>query len=126
MNPAFVCALALFAIHPQTPGNHDSTTQGSQANQGTTGAQSIPGTHETVPQRPRPRPMGMTLENLHGLPMIRPTWPPPQPQPEILVYAPNYYMGPGYGYGYSYGLGGYNPPRALGYNPQPLFLFGFR
>lgn len=106
MIPATVCALALFAINPQPPGNQNPTTRGSE--------ESTSRYHGGG---------GMTLEALHGLPMIRPTWTPPQP--EIWVYQPYYYQ-PYYGGRASYGLGGYQPPRTGSYNPQPFFLFGFR
>jgi hypothetical protein len=105
MSPAFVCALALLLMHPQPPANQDPTAQG---------------THETP--KLNMTSSGMTLENLHGLPMIRPTY--QQPQPQVIVY--QQYVPYGYGYR-SGGMGGYQPPRTgYYYNPQPMFLFGFR
>jgi len=51
----------------------------------------------------------MTLEALHGLPMTRPTWSPPQPQ--VWVYQQPVVVYPTY----SYGLGGYYPQMTGNY-----------
>ncbi|QJW94771.1 hypothetical protein [Frigoriglobus tundricola] len=61
------------------------------------------GTQESVAPKLNHSSGGMTLEALHGLPLTRPVYAPPQPQ--VWIYQP--YIG---GYSRSPGMGGYLPP----------------
>jgi hypothetical protein len=90
---------ALLALNPAPPSNHDPF-RGSQEH--------VTPQHSTS--------SGFTLDKLHGMPMVRPTWSPQQYQ----VYQPYVWVYPAYSYG---GLGGYYPP-GTGRSYSPL-SFGF-
>ncbi len=87
----YVFALLAPLSTAQPPSNPDPTYRGSQ--------ESPKLNHSSG---------GMTLEALRGLPLTRPTWPPPQPQ--VWVYQPHIWVYPVN----SLGLGGYRPPGVGG------------
>jgi len=59
---------------------------------------------------------GFTLDKLQGMPMTRPTWPPPQPQ--VWVYQPQVWVYP------APGLGGYRPPGVGGNYRVGMYWWG--
>jgi hypothetical protein len=103
-------AISLFGLLAPSPNTQSLSSQDPPAL----------GSHETAPKNTESA--GFTLDKLHGMPMVRPVWVPPQPQ--IWVY-PQYFGGYSGGYArnsYQYGLGGYRPPTVGGYT-APLLLF---
>jgi hypothetical protein len=100
-------ATALYVLLALAP--HTAQSQGNQSHP-------FWGSQESVTPPRHNTSGGMTLEALHGLPMTRPTWPPPQPQvwvyqPYVVVYPAN-----------STGLGGYLPP-GVGRSYRPWGLW---
>ena len=107
-------AFSLLALLPTLPAHPQSNAQSSNSQN-----PPVLGSHET-PSR-HIESSGFTLDKLHGMPMVRPVWVPPQPQ--VRVY-PQYMAYPRYSYQYQYpyGLGGYRPPGTGSYSSQALFF----
>jgi hypothetical protein len=88
MIPALGCAIALAVLTAVRQPDPDHPFRGSQ---------------ESVAPRLNHSSQGMTLEALHGLPLVRPTWSAP---PRVWMYQPPVVIYPAA----RGGLGGYKPP----------------
>lgn len=97
MTAAILSAVLALNPAPQPPNNHDP----------------FRGSQESLSPKLNHSSSGFTLDKLHGMPMTRPVYSPPQPQ----VYQPTVVVYPSY----SSGLGGYLPP-GTGRSYSPLSI----